>query len=200
MSKVVACVLRSGGEYGPEHVTRLRDQVARHLPGAPFHCLSDIDVPGVHTIPLRHDWPGWWAKMELFDPARSADWLYLDLDSAIVGSLAVMAAIRAPVIMRDVYRPAGWQSSVMAIPQAIKAPIWNAFTAAPAKHMREFAIGGDQAFIEAHGADAGWRLWQEVCPGQLCSYKADVRRLGKVPAGTSVVVFHGKPRPWQVGW
>jgi hypothetical protein len=23
-------------------------------------CLSDVDVPGVETIPLRHGWPGWW--------------------------------------------------------------------------------------------------------------------------------------------
>jgi hypothetical protein len=198
--KAVACVLRSGGEYKPAHVTRLRDQVAKHLPGAGFWCLTDLAVPGVNIIPLQYGWPGWWAKMELFNPVLAVDWLYFDLDSTIVGSLAVLEAVRAPMIMRDVYRPSGWQSSVMAIPQAIKAPIWNAFTASPAKHMREFARGGDQAFLEAHGRGAGWRLWQDVCPGQLCSFKADVRRTGKAPAGTSVVVFHGKPRPWDVGW
>jgi hypothetical protein len=196
--KTVACVLRSGGEYAPHHVTRLRDQVAEHLPGAEFRCLSDTSIRGVECIPLRYTWPGWWAKMELFRPDLTDDWLFFDLDTSIVGSLADMAAVEGPVIMRDVYRPGGFQSSVMAIPHEIKAMIWDAFTVAPVSRMR-FAVGGDQVFLErCKGVD--WRLWQDVLPGQLCSYKVDVRRLGRKPRGVRAVIFHGKPRPWEVGW
>ncbi|RWB93141.1 MULTISPECIES: hypothetical protein [unclassified Mesorhizobium] len=87
----------------------------------------------------------------------------------------------------------------MAIPQSIKAAVWEAFTAAPEDHMRQFAEGGDQAFLEScRGND--WCLWQDICPGQLCSYKVDVQRLGGAPEGVRAVVFHGKPRPWEVGW
>lgn len=199
MTKTVVCVLRSGGEYAPAHVTRLRDQVAEHLPGAAFRCLSDIDVPGVETIPLRHQWPGWWAKLELFRPDLCDDWLFFDLDTSIVGSLADMAAVEGPVIMRDVYRPQGLQSSVMAIPHGFKQTVWQAFTVSPTSRMQRFAVGGDQIFLE-RCKGAVWRLWQDICPGQLCSYKADVRRRGRVPRGARVVVFHGKPRPWEVGW
>ena len=60
-------VLRSGGEYGPRHVQWL----ARQIPG--LVCLSDRKVEGVETIPLRHDWPGWWAKMEMFSDVIDED-------------------------------------------------------------------------------------------------------------------------------
>jgi len=197
--KTVACVLRSGGEFEPRHVVRLLDQVMEHLPGAKFRCLSDINVRGVEVIPLRHEWPGWWAKMELFRPELPDDWLFFDLDTSVVGSLADMAAVEGPVIMRDVVLPGGFQSSIMAIPQSIKAAVWEAFTAAPADHMQRFAAGGDQEFLQScRGVD--WRLWEDICPGQLCSYKVDVQRLGRIPDGVRAVAFHGKPRPWEVGW
>ncbi|MBA1142483.1 hypothetical protein [Mesorhizobium neociceri] len=195
--KTVAFVLRSGGEYAPRHVARLLDQVTEHLPGAKFRCFSDINVQGVEVIPLRHGWPGWWAKLELFRPELPDDWLFFDLDTSIVGSLVDMAAVEGPVIMRDVVEPSGLQSAIMAIPQSIKAAVWEAFTAAPADHMRQF--WSDQEFLQSClGVD--WRLWQDICPGQLCSYKMDVQRLGRVPTGVRAVVFHAKPRPWEVGW
>ncbi|MER8792389.1 hypothetical protein NKH71_31995 [Mesorhizobium sp. M0983] len=197
--KTVACVLRSGGEFEPRHVVRLLDQVNAHLPGAKFHCFSDVDVQGVEVIPLQHEWPGFWAKMELFRPELPDDWLFFDLDTSIVGSLADMAAVEGPVILNECYWPGGVASGIMAIPHSIKAAVWEAFTAAPADHIQRFAIGGDQAFLgSCRGVD--WRLWQDICPGQLCSYKIDVQRLGHVPAGVRVVYFHGKPRPWEVGW
>lgn len=194
----VAFVLRSGGEYRSEHVERLAMQVRSHLPGAEFICLSDVDVP-VERIPLKHDWPGWWSKLELFRPDIEGDLLFMDLDTAIVGGLEDIAAADGPVIMRDVYRPHGLQSSIMAIPQEIKGQVWQAFTAASERHMRRYRRGGDQAFLENH-TTIRWRRWQDICPGQLVSYKADVKRLGHVPAGTRAVVFHGKPHPWEVGW
>ncbi|TIR02607.1 MAG: hypothetical protein E5X37_33940 [Mesorhizobium sp.] len=195
--KTVAFVLRSGGDYAPHHVARLLHQVAEHLPGAKFRCFSDVDVQGVEVIPLRYGWPGWWAKMELFRPELPGDWLFFDLDTSIVGSLADMAAVEGPVIMRDVNQPGSLQSSILAIPQSIKAAVWEAFTAAPADHMERF--DSDQEFLESCRG-VNWRLWQDICPGQLCSYKVDVQRLGHVPAGVRAVVFHGEPRPWEVGW
>lgn len=79
-----------GRRYGPEWVVRLRNMVARHLDRPHrFVCLSNVVVPGVETIRLRQDWPGWWAKVALFDPAYAlgSRVLYLDLDTLIVGDL-----------------------------------------------------------------------------------------------------------------
>lgn len=190
----VACVLRSGGDFKPEHVERLQASVARHLPGARFACLSDVDVP-CERIPLRYGWPGWWAKMELFRPDIEGGLLYFDLDTLIIGDLSDMAAVTGPVIMRDVYRPHGWQSSVMHITQDVKTELWHTWMRGPEKWMTRYRRGGDQQFIEQH-SPAQWRLWQDICPGQLASYKVHVRAKA-VPAGARAIVFHGKPRPWS---
>ncbi|MER9165551.1 hypothetical protein [Mesorhizobium sp. M0715] len=103
--KTVACVLRSGGDFEPGDVVRLFNQVSEHLPGAKFRCFSDVAVQGVEVIPLRHGWPRWWAKMELFLPELPDDWLFFDLDTSIVDSLADMAEVEGPVIMRERYWP-----------------------------------------------------------------------------------------------
>jgi hypothetical protein len=194
----VACVLRSGGEYTAAHVERLRAGVARHLPGVGFVCLSDVPVD-CERVELEHGWPGWWAKMELFRPGLG-DTLYFDLDTVILGDLTgIVDAARTgdgPVIMRDVYRPTGLQSSVMWLPDKAKAEIWKAFSLGPDRWMRLHKAGGDQAFLERFWLGA--RRWQDICPGALASYKVDCRK--GVPSETRAVVFHGKPRPWDVGW
>ena len=206
---VLACVLRSGGDYGPEHVERLARQAGRHHPEAPFVCLSDMEVPGIRCLPLLFDWPGWWAKMELFRPdLLLGDMLYLDLDSSIVGPLDDMLGFGRLAIMRDVYRPGGLQSSVMYLPEAERAAVWRAWIAAPDRWMREFRRGGDQAFLERPWRGHA-RRWQDDLPGQVVSYKVHVRKAhrrdrefgdGTVPEGARLVAFHGRPRPWEVGW
>lgn len=195
----VLCVLRSGGVYDAEDVIRLHDGVRAHLPGAMFRCLSDVRVPGVNTIPLLTDWPGWWAKLEAFRPDLPGDWLYMDLDTIIVGPLADMLGLGRLAIMRDVYRRDGLQSSIMWLPEAERAAVWPHWSANPKRHMRRHANGGDQEYLEEHWLGRA-TLWQDALPGQVVSYKADVLRLGKVPSGARAVVFHGRPKPRDLGW
>lgn len=91
----VACVLWVGEfqerNYSAKWVHRLRSMVARNLRQEHrFVCLSNIEVEGVETIPLARNWPGWWAKIELFSHAFERA-LYLDLDTVITGSLDEIA-------------------------------------------------------------------------------------------------------------
>lgn len=101
MISTVACVLRSGGSFGPGYVERLAAGVRRHAPpGTRFLALTDVDVAGVECVPLHHDWPGWWAKMEAYGRLREA--MLLDLDSVIVGDLSDLLAFDGPcAILRD---------------------------------------------------------------------------------------------------
>jgi hypothetical protein len=87
VEKRVLTVLRSGGEYGPEHVQAIQRQVKKWAPDAHFACLADVPVPGVDVIPLKHDWSNWWVKMELFRPDVPGDFLYTDLDNIILGPI-----------------------------------------------------------------------------------------------------------------
>lgn len=184
------CVLRSGGEYKACHVQWL----ARQVPG--LVCLSDVPVPGVDTLPLRHQWPGWWSKMELFSPELDGDLLFLDLDTVVLGDLAPLEAVTRSTMLADFYHPQRPASGLMYIEEADKDRVWREWMRAPATHMmrcRTPARWGDQGFLR--GVLPALR-WQDVLPGAVISYKVHCRR--GVPPGARVVCFHGQPRPWAV--
>ena len=203
----VFCVLRSGGEYKADHVLRVYKQVMNHLPNADFQCLSDIDVEGIRTHPLIHDWPGWWSKMELFRPEILGDILFMDLDTSIVGNLTDIVSVNQLALMRDIYRPKGLQSSIMYLPEAVRRRIWAEWIDRPRHWMDIHQKGGDQAFLEQFWVDHASR-WQDLLPGQIVSWKSHVRQAvyddesgnGSVPNDARVIIFHGKPRPWDIGW
>ena len=193
----VACVLRSGGDYHPEHVQALATGVATYLPDAHFVCLSDVDVPNVETKPLLFDWKGWWSKIELFSPGTfRGRVLFMDLDTVVVGDLSEIAAYAGEFcIVRDFYVPARPQSCLMAwdADGDVARRIWDAFRADPERHMAEHR--SDQEFLRTViGDDAD--KFQDLYPEQVVSYKVHVR--GKrMPKGARIVCYHGRPRPWE---
>ena len=88
----VACVLKSGGDFTPEHVYALKNALNEHLPEHRFYCFTDVDCMPVWMIPLIHDLPGWWSKMELCRPDEiPGTVLYIDLDTVILGDLSPLA-------------------------------------------------------------------------------------------------------------
>lgn len=198
----VACVLRSGGEYQPHHVQVLARQVAHHMPGARFACLTDLDaIEGVECLPLQFCWPGWWSKVELFDHFKGRT-LYLDLDTIVLGDMAPLAngSFRMcrhprPISSTDPRRP--WLSPVMAwdgdysqIPFAFEqmgAHVMATYTTA--------AQWGDQAFIaeraELHGPV------EDFPTGAVTHYR--YLRDAAPPAGALAVVFASGHRPWNCG-
>ena len=181
---IVACVLRSGGDFGPAHVQWL----ARQVPG--LVCLSDVPVPGVETIPLQHGWPGWWSKMEMFGPSLEGDVLMIDLDTVV---LSLPAEPSETTVLRDFTEPSVMGSGFMYVTAADRARVWDAWLSDPERHMRDNARWpkwGEQGFLQDHiGGAAKWGR-------EVVSYKVHCR--GGVPDGASVVCFHGKPRPWDV--
>lgn len=96
----VACVLVKGHvPYTPDYVTRLARMVERNLINTPHRivCLTDQpDAMPSGVIPIKITLPpglfGWWAKVQLFDPAHGFQgrMLYLDLDVLVVGDLNVI--------------------------------------------------------------------------------------------------------------
>lgn len=206
----ILTVLRAGGDFTPAHVQALQRQARVHAPWADFQCLSDTPIERVEVIPLVHKWPGWWSKMEMFRPDIKGPFLYMDLDTVLAGSLDDILRVDNLTMLRDFYRdgkrrPAGLQSSLMYVPEAVRPAAWNLFSARPQEIMAAHARGGDQAFLEKHwGLDT--RVWQECLPQQVVSFKVHcaVNRLGGgtvfrgIPDGARVVCFHGQPRPFDV--
>lgn len=203
----VACV-KVGTLYSADYVNVLFDMVRRNLPAKTpgrFVCFTD-DATGldpailVKPVPQELASRGWWAKLWLFSEdafPKGERVLYFDLDTCIVGPLDAIAAYDGPfAILRDAYRPDGLQSSVMA---------WEAgqcdFIYSDWVNFGQLDYeGGDQAWIE-HVVRRDWlAIWQDRFPDKFRSYKVDCRF--SVPRGTSVVFFHGRPRPHEVttGW
>jgi hypothetical protein len=181
---IKACVLRSGGDFGPEHVRWL----ARQVPG--LVCLTDTPVEGVECVALEHDWPGWWAKMEMFGPSLQGDVLMIDLDT-VVRELPAQPA--CTTVLRDFTQPDIIGSGFMYVTAHDRARVWEAWLADPAAHMaanQRWPKWGDQGFLMDHLADAA--RWQDSEP--VYSFKVHCQR--GVPRDAKVVCFHGKPRPW----
>lgn len=176
------CVLRSGGDYGPEHVRWLAKQVPDLV------CLSDVPVQGVETVPMRYGFPGWWSKIELCSDVFDGDLMYFDLDTVVFD----VPKVERTTVLRDFYYPETMGSGLMYIAQADKARVFEDFMRQPGLHMRRHSVGGDQAFLQQHIGDC--QKWQDVA--RVVSFKAHCQQW--VPEGTQVVCFHGQPRPWHV--
>lgn len=191
----ILTVLRSGGDFSASNIKRIYEQTRPY----DFVCISDVplDVP---YIPMRHDWPRWWGKIEAFRIAGPV--LYMDLDTAIVGDItSLLDAVKThDFIMLKPFAKArkGWASGLMAWNGDMSA-LYDTFIKSPGLHMERattFNNWGDQGFI-SHNTLVKPKTWQDLLPGKVVSWKHHCRN--GIPEEASVVCFHGKPRPWEVG-
>lgn len=198
MPKTVLCVLRSGGpDYGPHSVERLQKSLAKHS-DARLVCLSDVDVP-CERVPLQHDWPGWWSKIELFAHNWGESVLYVDLDTTFIDNPDRLWRDR--FTMLENIRKRGEVGSGIMSWRGDFSYLYRAFLKDPARYMAEYtttAKWGDQAFVRDHLAARPTLYARE----DAASYKghcldARTQRV-TIPPRVCVVYFHGKPRPWQV--
>jgi hypothetical protein len=201
----VLSVLRSGGEYTAESVERLRLAVSRHL-SVPhvFKCLSDVDV-GCERIELKHNWPKWWSKIELFRPGVvTGPTLYLDLDTVLVGSIDKLSSLEHDFsIMKNVWNPWMPGSAVMWFSgKNVPHKVYGIFNSSPDHYIKLYSVPkmggsyqGDQAFIW-DCLDRKVKYLSDSVPELIKSYRKDC--LNGVPEGCSMVVFGGKQKPWNV--
>lgn len=189
----VACVLRSGGDYTPEYVAKLRDGVAKYLPVKHrFVCFSDVDVP-CERIPLTQNWPGWLSKLEIF---RLPQALYFDLDTVIMGDLTEIALYRHRFSMLSDFRDADHPASGVMAWEGDYSRIADGFRRGYVHRYRKWSTQhrGDAGWIRAIVGDGQIERLQDVFPGKFGSYKEGT------PDGAAVCCFHGKPRPHEVNW
>lgn len=204
MSLTVATVLRSGGVYDASWVRALHRGVRAHVSSpVRFVCLTDtrLSILGVDTVPLRHSWPGWWAKVELFrDGLFSGPVWYMDLDTLPIDFLDALLAYRgAMAVLSDFYQPQHAASGVMAwTPSEETGRVYRRFLKDSREIMRRHMARSDHWYRKVWPADAP-RI-QDLFPGQVVSLKADARR--SVPRGARLVCGHGRPRlsERQAGW
>jgi len=204
----VACVwVRANVPYTAEYVKRLAAMVRRNL-SEPHRivCLTDQpeSMPSwVEPIEIAHlsALPGWWAKLQLFDPAigLSGRVLYLDLDTLIVGALDPIPDWDSPFALLpdggSTFQPRTqhrvvkrFNSSVMVFdaPASTNDPLSMLWTLWEPKRSAE--LWGDQDWIAEVLPHA------EVLPAAWFPRLSSIGASGQIPPEARVVLAK-KPKP-----
>lgn len=195
----VICVLKSGGVYDASWVEKLYRGVNKNLTVEhQFGCISD--VPVYKRIVPKNDWPGWWAKISLFEPGIiKGPTLYLDLDTVITGNIDAFTDLPYDFAMLENFNEPGMVGSgLMWFKEKAPTEVYERFCHAPQRTMDHYermkrgSYRGDQAFI----FDCLDRQVDKISSPALRSYKRHCRN--GLPEGTSIVAFHGRPRPSEI--
>jgi hypothetical protein len=206
----VACVWKTGSVYDKhDYVGRMARAVARHLTRPyRFVCLTDSEtVPeGVERIPLLHGWRGFWSKVELHRPGLfTGPVIYLDLDTVVCGSLDPIAdAIAANPILCSWDMQHGWINSSFLAWNADLSCVYDAMLANPSGFMAHYENSdtpwwGDQGHLQVTMQEQRiqWAWVQQVVPHAV-SWQAIPLRGKPAPAGVSVSMWYGHPKPHEV--
>ena len=196
MLKVV-CVLRSGGDYDETYVLALYYAVLRHLT-VPFEflCLSDVEVH-CPSVPLNNEWQGWWSKIEVFELTGAV--LYLDLDTVIMGSLDPLAEaiLNMPskqfLMLRALHPKRQWASGVMGWNGDFNF-LYNQFNYG--KCSKSFKWDQHYIINKLLYSNISIKCIQDYQSG-MYSYKRFCRGNGHPPDDTTIIYFHGRPRPHE---
>ena len=182
------------------YVKRLRDSVARNLSRPhKFICFADrpLQIAGVEWRALKPpSWRGNLPKTFVYSPDAGLNGrvILFDLDNVIVGSLDDMAAYRGPICVRGrlTPRPRLPDGDMISFDASQVSYLWEA---ASRKDIEAITTGRERFFINYAAPKADH--WQDVCPGQVVSYRYEAARVGLSPR-VRVVSFHGRPRPHEV--
>jgi len=173
----VVCVLWKGNKrkfnptnydrpgYNDRWVQKMCNMVARNLPlEHEFVCLSNVNVrlKGGRVIPLKHNFPGWWSKLEIFRddlPVRSGKILYIDLDAVIMSDLTPLLEYtpNEEIVMcppfgeyknswKEDGKVFGYNSSVMVFKNPTTLKIWDKFLQGADHWMKKYR--GDQDYLK----------------------------------------------------
>jgi hypothetical protein len=208
-------VFRKGGDYTYKDVALLVHHINKHWVGdLNIKCLCEgitesvLLTGNLELLPMKTLWPGWWSKMNLFDPEleKYRPFLYMDLDTAIVGSLNKVFPpkdITQFVSLENVYFPGRMGSGIMWFPANNEkiSTIWREWLVNPTELMKRAVdpktgrvMKGDQDFIEKVALPDSW-FDEKVITSVKPLPKQHVRE--KISPEFSIVYFHGKPRPRQ---
>lgn len=205
--------------FTAEHVNTLRSMVERWYPD-PHRviCITDDPVgidPRVQTFPIgdvyaelkNPTWPGvgpnCFRRLQMFAPEfgkiAGERFVSIDLDIVITGDLRPLWNRPEDfVIYASDSSNYHYNGSMILMNAGCRPQVWTDFD--PERSPRLANAAGN------FGSDQGWI---QYCLGRheakftiedgIFAYRRDcLRRIrGKLPAGARIVVFHGKPDPWD---
>jgi len=190
--------------WGERYVQRLRNGVGNHLSVRfRFVCFADRPLDNLEGVEVRElrppNWCGHLPKSYVYSPDAGLQGrvLLFDLDNVIVGSLDDMAAYAGDFCVRGRLvhskpRPVDGDMIAFEAGSATTLMMWEKANAPDV--VRRSRDGREREFILWANPDAD--QWQDVCPGQVVSYRLGCK--GRLPPNARVVSCHGRPRPHQI--
>jgi len=197
----VVCVLKSGGYFTEEYVTRLHNMVERNI-SLPYRFICLTDKKGLQyteTVELTNGLPGWWSKIELFKPGQfgTPTVVYFDLDTLVLGNIDDLLRLKGGFYALRPWNKSNQNrgqcgSGIMAWENGKYDFLFEKFEKSKIQAYR-----GDQVYLSACLSDHKKQFipLQDHIPG-IFSYKRECRR--KLPNGARIVCFHGRPRVHEV--
>lgn len=203
---IVACVLRTGGDYTPEYVHRLKRAVERNLTVPhDFVCFSNIDIPGINVIPLEQNWAGWWSKVELFRlcsmfPGKR--YLCLDLDTVIISNIDTIGRFQNDgfAMLHGIYRNRKEISGGLMLFKGDYSYLYEMFAKSKvlqdiwfARKREDFYVATTVLGMDKEVLDIGAWIKYASWKRDYAMYRRDMVR-----KQDQIICFHGKPRPLDV--
>lgn len=213
---VNVCCVYYGHKYETIYVQNLYNMVKRHLT-KPFKFYCFTDHTKIHKIVKgdiifksfpRHDFEGWWHKLQLFNPDTGLQGVnfYMDLDVVITKNIDCFVEHGNEMefgIIRDFGQPQNtYNSSVMKWNNAIMSDvIWKPYMSERINHRK---LQGDQNVITHYVQ--GKKILKPFPDEWTQSYKwlnrkgeryAKDRMTYEQDLNAKVCVFHGRPNPHE---
>ncbi len=218
----IVSVYKSGGDYDIRYVVALANELVKYVKVPyKFYCLTDQPTevaPYAIPIKLKHGWPGWWSKLEIFNKEqifnRSTDVvLYLDLDVLLLGSMAslinVCYQLNYPIMLRSsdkVGKANNWpSSSIMAWKGQMMTEV---YVQVRIRGIEDVIIKTNQNVSRAgQRTDQGFirtlinpNKFQDFLPKKYIAFKyPDYLKNEKVINRASILNWTGLPRFHQMG-
>jgi hypothetical protein len=204
----IAMVLKTGGPtYDASYVNNLTRQIKEHVT-IPHEvvCLTD-NREGIKNVDrivkLKHDWPKWWGKMELFRKGvfpEENQVFFFDLDTFVIDNIDEILRYSGEFCsLRDFYHLHSMGSGFMSWHGERVRRIYEEFKQDPSRNMNRHLSVGDQGFISFHRPVVNYI--QDHFPGQIVSYKRHClidNNKEVIPTDAKIICFHGAPRPHEL--
>ena len=205
--KTIVLVLRSGKSFGFRDV----ELIARHINNKwkssirpRIICLWDkastnYDLGNIEFIPLTNDYPGTWARMQLYSPEMEQyrPFLYVDLDTAIINSIEnIFDLIKDEnqfIALEDFWQKGRLATPLVWFPANSKKiqKVWEGWQSSNVRGSRM-----DNFLREVVKADV---YWQQLT-NTIYDFKPKTKvLLNTVPSNADMICFHGSPRIFDAG-
>lgn len=212
MKPLIVCVYKSGGDFTSLYVKALRESLDKYFPVAfDFWCFTDLpeEVEDYvdSCILLKHNLPGWWSKIELFDNVYLdyREVFYFDLDVLILKPLHTfyvnVLEHEGPLMLRSTDRigkSLNWpSSSIMSWTGNDLHAIYEAFMA----NGNIILEAGNNRSRAGQRTDQGFirtvlnpDKFQDILPENYIVFKNEYLRQPKLFEEAYILNWTGRPR------